>query len=141
MTEEARKVLQQLVDESFAGFKRIVARGRPKFKDDPAALDAAATGQVFTAQQALGRGLVDKIGFVEDAIARAAELANYSTDELRCVKYKQPATFMGELLGTNAVAPAGGYPLDLAALVDLAAPRAYYLWTWLPTILSNTRPQ
>ena len=78
MTEEERKLLQELVDDSFTGFQGIVVSGRPKFKDDPAALDAAATGQIFTAKQALEHGLVDKIGFVEDAIARAAELASES---------------------------------------------------------------
>ena len=72
-------MLQELVDDSFTGFKEIVQNGRPKFKEIPAALDAVATGQIFTAKQALERGLVDKIGFIEDAIARAVELA-----KLRC---------------------------------------------------------
>jgi protease-4 len=140
MNPDERKVLQALVDESFAGFKEIVISGRPNFKDDPQALDAVATGQVFTAKQALERGLIDKLGFVEDAIERAAELSGYSTDELRCVKYEQPATLVGELLGGQA---RSAHPsvLDPATWLDLTAPRAYYLWTWLPTILSNTRPR
>ena len=50
---------KQLVDDSFAGFKQIVMDGRPKFKADPAALDAVATGQIFTAKQAVDKGLVD----------------------------------------------------------------------------------
>ena len=41
----------------------------------PAALDKLATGQVFTADQALENGLIDKIGFIEDAIDRAIQLA------------------------------------------------------------------
>ena len=28
---------------------------------------------------------------------------------------------------------------DLAGVLDLTAPRAYYLCTWLPAILSNSR--
>ena len=47
MTPEARKILQTLVDQSFAGFKKIVRDGRPKFKKDPAALDKLATGQII----------------------------------------------------------------------------------------------
>jgi protease-4 len=139
MSEEARKLLQALVDESFAEFKQIVTNGRPKFKDDPQALDAVTTGQIFTAKQALERGLIDKLGFLEDAIDRAAELANYSKDQLRCVTYKERPTFLSELLGAQA-SSAGRIPLDQAALLDLAAPRAYYLWTGLPAILSNSRP-
>jgi protease-4 len=140
MTEQERKVLQTLVNDSFAGFKGIVASGRPKFKADPAALDAVATGQVFTAQQALDRGLVDKLGFIEDAISRAAELANVSTDNVRCVKYEKPTSFVGELLGVRTPAT-GGYAIDASALVDLATPRAYYLWTTLPAVLSSNRAE
>ncbi len=138
MTPEERKVLQTLVDESFKGFKEIVTNGRPKFKNDQAALDAATTGQIFTAQQALDRGLVDKIGFIEEAIARTAELAGYSTDNLRCVRYEQPPSLMQMLAGANAsLRPST--QLDVRALIDLTTPRAYYLWSWLPAAMSNTQ--
>jgi protease IV len=87
MSEAERKILQGLVDASFKEFKEIVVSGRPKFKDDKAALDKVTTGQIFTAHQALDDGLVDKIGFIEAAIARATELAGESADTVRCVKY------------------------------------------------------
>ncbi len=138
MTEQERKILQTLVDESFADFKQIVARGRPKLKDDPAALDAVATGQIFTAKQALERSLVDKIGFVEDAISRATKLVGESADTVRCVKYEQPPTLMDALVGSEARSAARG-GVDLARFIDLAVPRAYYLWSWLPAAMSNSR--
>jgi protease-4 len=138
MTEEERKLLQALVDDSFRGFKQVVMSGRPKFKDNPAALDAVATGQIFTASQALEHGLVDKIGFVEEAIARAAELANVEPDNVRCVKYEQTPSLVGELIGAAASPPARGQ-LDLPALLDPVTPRTYYLWTWLPATMSNSR--
>jgi len=140
MTEEDRQALEAILNDMFAGFKQVVMNGRPKFKADPAALDAVATGQVFTAQQALDRGLIDKIGFLEAAIDRAAELANVSTDEVRCVKYEKPTTLVGELIGVRAPPPAG-YTLDAASLLDLAAPRAYYLWTMLPAVSPSNRVQ
>jgi hypothetical protein len=38
-------------------------------------------------------------------------------------------------------ASAGGFRgLSLQQMLDLTAPRAYYLSTWLPAVLSNTRP-
>jgi protease-4 len=138
MSEQERKVLQELVDESFKGFKDIVANGRPDLKKDQSALDAVATGQIFTAKQALDRGLVDKIGFVEDAVARAAELAGKTTDEVRCVKYEEPPTLLGSLVGTGASAPTGR-GVNLGAILDLTVPRAYYLWSWLPTLMTNSR--
>jgi protease IV len=136
MSPDERKVLQTLVDDTFGGFKQIVMNGRAKFKADPAALDAVATGQVFTAKQALDKGLVDKLGFVEDAIARDAELAGVATDQVRCVKYEEPTSLLGEFMSSRA--PLHGAGLDVSALLDLTTPRAYYLWTSLPSALSNT---
>jgi len=139
MTDEERKLLQSLVDETFAAFKEIVISGRPKFKDDPQALAAVSTGQIFTAKQALENGLVDKIGFIERAIERAAELAGRSTEELRCVRYRRPTSFFEALMGGEASAR-HGLVLDPTTLLDLATPRAYYLWTWLPAAMTSARP-
>jgi protease-4 len=138
MTDEERKVLQGLVDESFKGFKDIVISGRPKFKEDPSALDAATTGQIFTAKQARDLGLVDKIGFVEEAIARVAEIAGKSVDDLRCVKYEQPPSLIETLAGADSPLQPRSR-VDLSALIDLTTPRAYYLWSWLPAAMSNSR--
>jgi protease-4 len=137
MTEADRQALEAILNDMFAGFKEVITAGRPKFKADPAALDAVATGQVFTAKQALDRGLIDKIGFQESVIERAAELAGVSTDEVRCVQYERPRTFVNELLGAQARAMDMGYSLDPATLLDLATPRAYYLWTTAPGIWST----
>ena len=139
MTEQERKILQGLVDDSFKGFKAIVVSGRPKFKNDEAALDAIATGQVFTAQQALDKGLVDKIGFIEAAIARVTTLAGETPETVRCVKYEKRPSFLGELMGSDSrLSPSRG-SVDMSALLDLASPKAYYLWSWLPAALSSSK--
>jgi protease-4 len=138
MTEEERKLLQSLVDESFTEFKAVVVSGRPKFKDDTAAVDAVATGQIFTAKQALANGLIDKIGFLEEAIERVLTLTGESADDVRCVKYEKQPTLVDAIVGANAGHSLRG-GVDLATLLDLAAPRAYYLWSWLPASVSNSR--
>jgi protease IV len=138
MSPSEKKVLQTLVDDSFKDFKAIVVSGRPKFKDNAAGLDAVTTGQVFTAKQAQTLGLVDKIGFIDAAIARATELAGENAESVRCVKYEKRPTLFGSVLGGEAQVPARGMA-DLSAMLDLATPRAYYLWSWLPAALSNSR--
>lgn len=136
---EERQLLQDLVNISFDRFKEIVRTGRPKLAADEAALKKATTGQIFTAKQALELGLVDQIGFIEEAIQRAAELSGRDADQLRCIEYEEPAMTLSDLL--SAEAPQrnvlGG---DLHNLLNLTAPRAYYLCTWLPAILSNSKP-
>lgn len=138
MTERERELFQQLVDESYQGFREVVESGRPAFRDDEQALDAVATGQIFTADQALENGLVDKIGFIEAAIERAAELAGVSTDSVRCVEYKKPATLTDALMGAHAPAePAGA--AQARALLQLGAPRPYYLYAPVATLLKAAR--
>jgi protease-4 len=127
MTEEERAKFQGLVDDSFARFKEIVKKGRPYFRDRDAELTKVATGEIFTTNQALASKLVDKEGFIEDAIDRAIELAKLDKKETKVVQYKQPFGLLEGLFMKANAQPAG---LDLKALLDLATPRAYYLCTF-----------
>lgn len=128
MTEEERKVFEVLVSESFERFKGIVVAGRPALGKDEEKLKQATTGQVFTTEQAIDIGLVDREGFIEAAIERAVELAGLTPETARAVQYTQPAGLFGPLLSQAAE----GRRSDLAQLLDLTAPRAYYLHTMLP---------
>jgi len=132
MTEEERKIFQSLVDDSFGRFKDIVRSGRPAFRENAKALDEVATGQIFTAQQALRHGLIDEIGFVEAAVERATELAGLKPDEVIVVKYKKQAGLGALLMGESRASS-----MDLSALLEAHAPRAYYLYTALPPVITS----
>ncbi|MCO6044015.1 signal peptide peptidase SppA [Aeoliella sp. ICT_H6.2] len=133
MTPEEREIFQTLVDEMLAEFKKKIQEGRPAFQANPEDLDAVATGQVFTAQQAEELGLVDKIGFIEDALDRAAVLAGKKDrNGVRCVKYEKPPVSLSTLLGSASAAEKPA--IDLSSLNELASPKAYYLYTWVPGI-------
>ena len=138
--EKERELLRTLVDESFERFKGVVRSGRPALAEDASELDEVTTGQIFSADQALAHGLVDRIGFIDEAVARAAELAGTSAEDVRCVEFVKPPGALDALLGTQAKALVEGRPTwDLATLLDLAAPRAYYLSSWLPSVVRNSR--
>ena len=135
MTDEERAIFQELVDQSFGRFKGIIKQGRPKFQADPEALDKLATGQIFTAEQALENGLVDRIGFIEDAVDRAIELAGLDESDVRVVQYAREPTVGDLFIGAKAESP----KLALAAILEMGAPRAYYLWTRLPPLIRSGR--
>jgi protease-4 len=137
MTAAERKIFQGLVDDSFARFKAIVRAGRARFAKDPAALDKLATGQVFATQQAKDAGLVDQIGFLEDAVQRAITLAKLDEEQVQVVRYVPESRFASLLLGGQGE---GRATLDLRALLELSAPRAYYLCTWLPALAGTAKP-
>lgn len=136
MTEDHRALLQAYIDESFARFKRVVQSGRPKFKNDPAALDKIATGEIFSADKAKQHGLIDEIGFLEDVIARAAKLANVSEKDVRIVEYQRPVSLLD--FGVLAAMPEVPHRTSrLDAMLELTTPRAYYLASTLPPLLSS----
>jgi protease-4 len=128
-----REVLQSLVDDMFRRFKAIVRSGRPKL--DAEAVDKVATGQIFTASQALEAGLVDRIGFLEDAVQRAVELAGLTESSARVVKYTRPKGLLDEVLGGR---PTPGAWTTLEAFADMTAPRGWYLCSWWPALVATT---
>jgi protease-4 len=133
---EEQAILKELVDSSFAGFKEIVLDARPALRMNEATQNVVFTGRIFTAKQALENQLVDRLGFVEDAIDRAIELASLDKNEVRVIKFKRPHGFMEQLLiGSESRKQS----IDLTALLDLTAPRAYYMCTWTPGLSAAPR--
>ena len=132
LAERERKILESLVNDMFVRFKEIVQGGRPKL--DAAAVDKVATGQIFTAKQALDAGLVDRIGFLEDAVDRAVELAGLTDSTARVVKYSKPRGLIDEVLGGSATP---GARLSLEAFAELTTPRAWYLCSWWPALVAS----
>lgn len=134
MTDEERKIFQGLIDQGFTRFKEVVQSGRPAFKEHPEKLDALATGQVFTAEQALESGLIDKIGFLDDAIQAAVRLGGVDSSNYCVVKYEPELSLSDVLFGAKT--QHRGF--DLAALMNLTTPQAYYLFSWPPAALAES---
>jgi protease-4 len=131
MTKEERELALNYINESFARFKSIIKEGRPHFKKNEADLDVLATGEIFSANQAKKTGLIDEIGFMEDAIDRVRELAGLDKDNVRVVKYDSPTNLFD--LGFAQSSRASASPLE--ALCEMSTPRAYYMCSTLPALL------
>ncbi len=135
LTDEQREILESYLGAAMTRFKDVIQRGRPMFRQDSEALEALATGEIFTAEQALEFGLVDEIGFLEAAIDRALEMAGLDEETARVVEYYRPAT----LLDLPFSGPSAGLPrgLDLATWFELNTPQAYYLASTLPMLANG----
>ncbi|MBJ2173768.1 signal peptide peptidase SppA [Aureibaculum sp. A20] len=72
MTDEFYNVAKEGVEGIYKTFVSRVAQGRNMTE---AAVDSIAQGRVWTGVEALENGLVDKLGSLNDAVNRAAELA------------------------------------------------------------------
>jgi protease IV len=94
-TDEERKEMQGWMDEVYGVFKGHVVKIRGERLKKP--IDDLAGGRVYTGQQALELGLVDKIGTLNDAVAFAATSAKVTDYDLRMLP--RPTNFMESLMG------------------------------------------
>ncbi|NJN60300.1 MAG: signal peptide peptidase SppA [Coleofasciculaceae cyanobacterium RL_1_1] len=80
LTDPERDILQALIDSSYHQFVEAVSKGR---KLEPDQVREFADGRVFTGQQALELGLVDRLGTEEDARRWACELVGLDPEKTR----------------------------------------------------------
>lgn len=122
LTPDERAIFQEIIDRLYARFVELIARER---RLDEARVRTIADGRVYTASEALALGLVDRIGYLEDAIALAREAAGLP--EARVVTYHRPRQYRATVYsGADPPAPATSVA-DLARLVT-SGPRFLYLW-------------
>jgi protease-4 len=99
-TPEDEALWQTIIDEAYAEFVRIVADGRKMSEES---VREIADGRICTGKQAQSLGLVDQLGYLPDAIDRAAELGGIS-GEPRVIEYKYGGGFF-EALGSALYRP------------------------------------
>ncbi len=87
MTPEQRALLQRLVDSLHQRFVGLVATQRNLERER---VEALSDGRIFLADEALNEGLIDRIGYLEDAQAEVAELLG--VEQVRFVRYSQRAS-------------------------------------------------
>jgi protease IV len=136
LTEEDRKqavakykeLLKAKIKETEKKIPELDAEGKPVLLDGkPKLVDfyrKRADGGIFTADEAKEFGLIDAIGFQEDAVLKVAALRGLSEGSYRVVTYDRPPSLFGSLMGGEA---AVSKPLDPAKLANGACPRLWFL--------------
>jgi protease-4 len=92
-TDEPMKFMQAYVDRGYQSFLNIVSEGRGM---KPAEVDSIAQGRVWLATYALKIKLVDKLGSLDDAVKKAAELAKLN--EYHTSTYPAQGNWMDQFL-------------------------------------------
>ncbi len=99
MTLEERHILQSLIDDAYGQFVQAVADGRKMTVDQVKPL---ADGRIYSGNQALALGLVDKLGDSLDATKLAAELGGIKDEKPRVRRDTEKLNDIFELLETRA---------------------------------------
>jgi len=127
LSEDEQVILQEIIDRFYEQFLGVVQDGRANLENDK--LRELADGRVFTAAQAHEEGLIDRIGYADDAIAWAKEIAGVK--KAKVVIYHRPQETMPNVYGSAMNQSAGTGPLvniDLPDWLDTGGAKFLYLW-------------
>lgn len=121
MTEEQRKYIEdKLISPAYERFVQLVADGRSELTLED--VKRLADGSIYGAQEALNEKMIDRIGYMAEAIEEVKSLAGL--EEAQVVEYGKPFSF-SSIFGANAW---GIKKIDKSTLYELSAPEVLYLW-------------
>ena len=125
MTPEETAILKSIIDEMYMQFVTVVSTGRNM---DVEAVKKIADGRVYTGKQALANGLIDQLGYLEDAIEVTKKMAGLTTASI--VRYERPYG-LADLLGimTGVIARKSTIKLDIPQFHEQDNSKPMYLWT------------
>lgn len=125
MTEDEKKIMQSMIDDSYNEFVQVVASGRDMPEEQ---VRKIADGRIYDGRQAKENGLIDEFGYQEDALAalkKDEKLSNASV-----IQYDAPTSFSS--LFSVAAQKMSGQNADISQLIQLTgtleAPRMMYLY-------------
>ncbi|MEY4517753.1 MAG: protease short form [Cyanobacteriota bacterium] len=128
-TDAEEQILQQLIDVSYSQFVATVAKGRGLAEET---VRTFADGRVFTGEQALELGLVDRLGTEEDARRWAAELAGLDPDKTECFNIEEPKPFINRLIPGRSQATKSGIGMAIDELKFELSTNGLPLWLYRP---------
>jgi protease-4 len=132
-TEKDQEKFRGLLDSAYDIFHERVVEARLEAIGDPSKVDVIADGSIYTASEALGYGLVDAIGYLDDAIAAAESAAGLTSGASTVIVLHERLSFLGALLGIESFSASRARaprldPDGLRSWInDLAVPRVMYL--------------
>lgn len=125
MTEEERKILQSMIDNSYEGFVKVISEGRDLSVEQ---VKKIADGRIYDGRQAKELDLIDDFGYLEDVIGKMKK--DHKLKNAQVVKYTENMGF-GSLFSMGAQKMMGE-DLEMAGLMKLLShpnsPRLMYLY-------------
>ena len=132
VSQADQELWKPILDESLDRFVHVIADSRKMLNVQQ--IRDLATGQIFTSTQAKDKKLIDKIGYLNDAIE--ALKTKLQLQHVRVVKYESSQSLLETILSGRM--PASPPHSSFNTLLEAASPRAYYLFSSLPGLATTT---
>ena len=118
VSAEEKKIFQAMIDSLYGRFVGVIADER---KMAPERVRQFADGRIYTSQEAKDAGLIDDIGYLDDAFVQARKLANL--ERATVVTYLRPGEYRPNIYSMNVININFG---------DLAGPGVKLAYLWWP---------
>lgn len=83
LTDRERELFREIIHSHFLQFLRVIREGRKGIPEE--SIEAVSDGRILTAPQALRLGLIDSIGYLDDGVEKARDMAGL--EEARLMIY------------------------------------------------------
>jgi len=125
LTADERKIFQSVIDDLYRQFVTKVAERRKIPLDTARGL---ADGRIYSAEQAQGLRLVDRVGYMPDALEVARRAAG--VDTARVIVYHRPREYRATYYARSE--SSSGLDATLAQLSALMGTGPKFLYLWSP---------
>ncbi len=131
MKDEERAIFQDVIDRLYARFLAVVKEGRPNLTK--AKIRELADGRIYTSDLAKSEGLIDQIGYLDDAIDRAKKEAELTEAQVVTYTRSSPDTHQNiySQFESPTVGPLGFPPLNAKSVIGAlqgGTPQMMYMW-------------
>ncbi len=130
LSNQEKELLQGVVLQHYERFLTAVLEGRSTFSDQT--LRPLADGRIFTADQALVHGFIDKIGYPQDAVTWAKDLAGIK--RIQVVMYQRPYDHKPNIYASARSPVAEGALVNIQLPSWLRAEGPQFLYLWQPSM-------
>lgn len=129
LTDPEKNILQELIDTSYQQFVQTVADARQLAVET---VKSFADGRIFTGQQALELGVIDRLGTEEDARRWAAELVGLDPEKTKCFTIEEPKPLLNRLLPASRSQSVSGLAAGIDWLEFELSTSGQPLWLYRP---------
>lgn len=128
-SDEERRIMQGIIDSFHQRFVNVIADGRKHLTNEE--IVRLADGRIFTADQALEVKLIDRIGYMDDAIDRIKFLLGIKTATV--ITYARPGSYTETIYsGASPSLHKLQNSISLNGETLLSPPRVRMMYLWMP---------
>ncbi len=125
---EEQKILQTVIDTLHRRFVDVIVDGRKPLTRE--AVEKLADGRIYTADQALGSRLIDRIGYLDETITEMKRQLNL--DRARVIVYHRSDSYKSTIYSSLQAPPAQLNLITINGQELLAPPGVRFMFLWLP---------